>query len=169
MSEYKIDISRPLVGALALICLTAWIGIWLTWPNDEDWKLWQAGFMRVGLVMSAFWLALPGKNRPAAWTSVSPKTLIGLLLAIVGIVLRPRLMIPLLLVLAVVGYFLRPRERGPRMKSRPRRRRAPRETTSSDEATAQNAGQQGPSQPQDAERNRLPAPASSSGPPPTED
>lgn len=129
MTDYKVPINRSLVGVLALICLTAWIGIWSIWPDSEEWKMWQAGFMRVGLVMSAFWLALPGRNRPAAWTNVSPGIFVGLILAVAGIAVRPRLVIPLLVVVSVIGFFLRPRERGPRMAPR-RKPRPPRSTTS---------------------------------------
>jgi hypothetical protein len=69
----------------------------------------MAAFFRVGLLMGALWLALPGKNREAAWAHVTPNTLLGLFLALLGIAWRPRVAIPFLIVLGLLAIFIRPR------------------------------------------------------------
>ncbi len=73
-------------------------------------------FMRVGLLMFAFWLALPTKKRDAAWANVSPWFFVGLILAIVGVAVRPKIAVPLIVVLSIFGFVLRPRnkKRAPR-------------------------------------------------------
>ena len=70
----KIEVNRPLVGVIALGCLVI-AGVLWQMPDSND--MWVAGFMRAGLMTGAIWLALPTKNRPAAWANVSPRTLIG--------------------------------------------------------------------------------------------
>ena len=72
--------------------------------------IWQGGFMRSGLLMGAFWFALPSKNRDAAWANVSPRTLVGMIVAFGAIVARPKVFVPLFLALGVVAWFLRPRK-----------------------------------------------------------
>ena len=114
MAGGKITINRTLVGIIALLCLGSSIALLITQPEEE---LWSGGFMRVGLLMGAFWLALPTGSRAAAWEGVSPATLVGGLLALFAIVRFPKAMIPLLIMVAVMGFFLRPRG-----KKRPRNR-----------------------------------------------
>ena len=109
MSEGKITINRTLVGVLALACLLAAGAIWIGAPNDNQWNMWCGAFTRVGLLMSAFWLALPSGGREAAWKDVTPWTFVGILLAVVGLAARPRVAVPALIVLAIVGCVLRPR------------------------------------------------------------
>ncbi len=114
MSDAKVTINRTLVGGLALACLGAAIVIWLVNPSEQ---FWRGGFVRVGLVMSAIWIALPTRTRKAAWTDVSPTTFLGLLLVIVAAARFPKAVIPILVVVAVMGFVLRPRS-----KARPRSR-----------------------------------------------
>lgn len=121
MSRDKVKINRTLVGILTLGCFAAAGVISVTHPHDESWRLWLAGFIRVGLLMSAFWLALPTRDRDAAWANVSWMTFAGLLLALIAVIRLPlRIVLPLLVVLTVVGVFLRPREKR-RPGSRPHR------------------------------------------------
>jgi len=122
MNDEKITINRSLVGILALLCLGAAIAIWLANPDSQNGRLWLAGFVRVGLVMCAFWLALPSRHREAAWANVSPTILIGMVAAILVAALRPkmaRVVIPILFLLAVLSVVLRPREKQ-RPTSRPK-------------------------------------------------
>jgi uncharacterized membrane protein len=109
MGDTKITINRTLVGVLALGCLLAAVAIWIGAPDDKQWTMWCAAFTRVGLLMSAFWIALPYGNRDAAWANVTPWTFLGIILSVVGVAARPRVAIPILIVLAVVGFVLRPR------------------------------------------------------------
>jgi hypothetical protein len=118
MSDEKITINRTMVGLLALVCLGASLTIWLMGPTEQ---FWRAAFMRVGLLMLAFWLALPTRSRDAAWANVSPKILIGMALAIVVVAIRPnavKVAVPILIVLAIVGFVLRPPDKQ-RPKTRP--------------------------------------------------
>ena len=104
-----VAVSRPLVGALALGCLLIATAIWALGSMDSKSEMWMSAFARVGLLMSAFWLALPTRNREAAWANMSPWTLVGALLAILVVAYRPRVLWPLAVVLGTIGYFLRPR------------------------------------------------------------
>lgn len=107
----KVQISRPMVGIISLVCLGLWIFLYARDPNAEgDMLIWQGGFMRSGLLMGAFWFALPSKNRDAAWANVSPRTLVGMIVAFGAIVARPKVFVPLFLALGVVAWFLRPRK-----------------------------------------------------------
>lgn len=107
-----IKLSRLRVGLIALGCLAlAGILKFGTDPTERN-ELWIAAFARVGLVMSALWIALPTKRRPAAWADVSPSTLIGLALALLVFARSPRLLLhtlPLFAVLAVLNFILKRR------------------------------------------------------------
>jgi len=116
MSDEKIKVSRPLVGVIAVGCLCIAAGIGLTHSADEGWVLWQSGFTRIGLVMAAFWFALPSHGRKAAWADISPRTGIAVIMAVIALAVRPKAAIPVLIVLAIVGLLLRPRP-----KHRPKR------------------------------------------------
>ena len=67
-----------------------------------------AAFVRVGLLLGAFWLALPTKSRPAAWSNVSPYVVVAIVVALL-LVRQMRVFVPLLLVVALLAFFLRPR------------------------------------------------------------
>lgn len=74
MTATRVPVNRTLVGVLALACLgsAAVIAMVDTWENGAS-----AACLRVGLVLGAFWLALPTKSREAAWANLSPWTLVG--------------------------------------------------------------------------------------------
>jgi uncharacterized membrane protein YfcA len=106
----KVAVNRTMVGLISLVCLSSWLFLYFRNSNAEgDLLLWQGGLMRAGLLMGAFWIALPTKNRDAAWANVSPWTLAGMIGGVIGIAARPRVFVPLLAILAVVSFFLRPR------------------------------------------------------------
>tara|TARA_R110002111_G_scaffold126741_5_gene191487 strand:- start:73482 stop:73841 length:360 start_codon:yes stop_codon:yes gene_type:complete len=113
MAGEKIPINRALVGVISVGCLIT-AGCLHQFVTVEQFaqKVAATGaFMRVGLLMFAFWLALPTRNRDAAWANVSPWVFVGLILGIVGVAVRPKIAIPLIVILAVLGFFLRPRDR----------------------------------------------------------
>jgi hypothetical protein len=120
MSDQKIPVNRALVGILALACLTASGLIYWQYSHDDSWAMWQAAFLRVGVLMSTFWMALPSLGRGDAFARVSPGTLLAVF---AGIIMIARLRIPVWLLLpicafvALVALFLRPRD-----KKRPSRR-----------------------------------------------
>lgn len=68
----------------------------------------MAGCLRVGLLLGAFWLALPTKSRPAAWANISPYAVVAIVAALL-FVRQMRVFLPLLLVLGVFAFFVRPR------------------------------------------------------------
>ena len=109
MSGEKITINRALVGVLALVCLGVALAIWIGVPDGLNTWMWVGAFTRVGVVMSAFWLALPSRHREAAWADVSPMTFAGILVALIAAASRPRVVIPILAVVAVLWFVLRPR------------------------------------------------------------
>lgn len=105
MTDHRVPVNRLLVGLIALACLgaAAVIGLVDTWEN-----LWCAAFVRVGLLMGAFWLALPTKHREAAWANLSPYTLLTALLA-VFVVARWKSALPIVVAVGVLALILRPR------------------------------------------------------------
>jgi hypothetical protein len=105
----KVEVNRPLVGVIALGCIVIGGVLW-NMPDSND--MWTGGFMRAGLMTGAIWLALPTKNRAAAWANVSPWTLIGVVGGIVAVAARPRVLIffvPILVALAILGKVLKGR------------------------------------------------------------
>lgn len=124
MNDTRITVSRPLVGICALVCLVGAVGVWVFEPpptrdansaadagesaSTTQWPLIQAAFTRVGLVVGALWIALPTGRRNV---EVSPKAFVIGLGAIVGVVVRPRFFLPLLIVLAVLAKILRPKDK----------------------------------------------------------
>jgi hypothetical protein len=109
MTQQTIALSRNLVGVLAIVCFGS-AAACVVFKLDTDNQIWLAGFIRCGLLLSAFWYAMASKSRAAAWANVSPWTFAGLLLAVFVIPRRPRVFVPLFIVIAIVGYFLRPKK-----------------------------------------------------------
>ncbi|MDZ4689167.1 MAG: hypothetical protein SH850_29170 [Planctomycetaceae bacterium] len=117
MAAPQVPLNRALVGCIALGCLVAG-GLWWAWERGEAPGLWPGAFLRVGLVMGAFWLAMPTHTREAAWARVSIWNLIGGIAALVVIARTKfpiKILIPGLMILAVTILVLRPRP-----KARPR-------------------------------------------------
>lgn len=112
MRQSKKTISRTLVGGLA-IGLFGVALILSMWPNllsGAAGATVGGAAARVGIVMAAFWLALPTRNRPAAWANVSISSALPLLLAAVALFRIPfRILIPLAGLMFLVGVILRPR------------------------------------------------------------
>ena len=134
MTDEKITVNRPLVGIIALTCLGIALYLFVSGSNQP---LWLGAFVRVGLVMSALWLALPSKNREAAWARMSPKTFAGVSIALFALIARPQIMkfmLPLLLVIGALCYMLRPRGKQ-RPGNRPRPEPQKRATTVDDTRT----------------------------------
>jgi len=95
------------VAIITVACFVGY-GVLFFWPEYTGT---QGALLRVGLLMAAFWLAMPSPSRPAAWKPLqSPWTLPGI---IVFALLLPRLkmMLPLLAFVAVIAWFARPRKK----------------------------------------------------------
>ncbi len=99
--------NRGAVGSIVLACLGGAGAMWASGYAAER-QLAFSGLIRVGIFMSAVWLALPGGGRLAAWAGMSPWVMVGLA---VGVFLTPRLKysIPLVIGMLVLGAFIRPR------------------------------------------------------------
>ncbi len=109
MTTQKVAVNRHLVGLLALMCLVAAGIILLGFGNNLQLRQWGSAFLRVGLVLAAFWIALPTRYRDAAWAEVNPLVIPGFVVAFLLLAYRPRIGIPILVVAAVFGFLLRPR------------------------------------------------------------
>lgn len=106
MPKPQLDINRPLTGVIAAVLLTLGFGLMLV---DLGSDMVRAGFIRTGLVMGALFIALPTRNRPAAWADV---TWSGVLMVLIGVIvfLSARLrwtVLPLVLAVGIAIYFLR--------------------------------------------------------------
>ena len=104
MTDQRVQVNRSLVGLIAAACLGAAITIAVV---DTYENMWCAAFVRVGVLMSAFWLALPTRHREAAWANLSPYTVIGALMAIL-VVARWKSALPVVIGLGVIALVLRP-------------------------------------------------------------
>ena len=113
MATTDVPVNRTLVGVLSLVC--AALG-GLTWALGDPTgaNLWPGAFLRVAVVLGAFWLALPTRYREAAWARVPIWNVVGVVL--VGVVIcRTRvpfkLLIPAGIALAIGLLILRPRQK----------------------------------------------------------
>lgn len=114
MSESITRIGRTQVGIIAATCLGIALGIWTFFPENEALL---SAFLRVGILMTALWFAVPAKGAELVWEKILPVLAGGLVL----IALAKRLLIvalPLAIAVGVAAYFLRPRH-----KERPGERR----------------------------------------------
>ncbi|RMG37355.1 MAG: hypothetical protein D6725_08985 [Planctomycetota bacterium] len=117
MSDQNVTVNRTLVGVLALACLGGAAALAFSGHGGQSVRLWQAGLIRVGLVLAALWIALPTKDRPAAWANISKRTLVVALIGLLALLRLPlRIVLPIVFGAALCGWLLRPR---------PRRRHAP--------------------------------------------
>ncbi len=111
MERGLIPINRVSIGCIAIGCwLLAGLIWWAGWESQG--ALWQGALSRVGVVMAAFWIAMPTRTREAAWARVSWKWVLGGLVALIVIGrsrVPLRFLIPALIVTAVVVLILRPR------------------------------------------------------------
>lgn len=98
-----------------MICLLIG-GIWWSLTVGDQMPIWPGVFVRVGMFLGALWLALPTKNRPAAWAKVSPWTFAGIFVVILMFARNPkiaiswlRVLVPLLAVVSILTMILRPK------------------------------------------------------------
>ena len=106
ISETELRRKRALVGLLAIGC-TVVAGVVLTIDVSSAFG---AALLRVGLLLGAFWLALPTKDRPAAWARVSPWT-VGIVVAVALLLPSAKPIIPVLVIGVLIGWIVRPRNR----------------------------------------------------------
>jgi hypothetical protein len=112
MEPPKSTVSRPLVGFLTigLFAVSLAFSLWPNPPFGAAGGMVAGATSRVGIVLAAYWLALPTRSRAAAWANVSIPSAFPLLLAAMALLRIPfRILIPLAAFVLVVGLFLRPR------------------------------------------------------------
>lgn len=105
VDEQQLRRRRVWVGLFAILCLVGAAAL-MGYPDREGL---QGAMVRVGILLTAFWLALPSKNRPAAWKGLSSNWAIagGIVTAIV--IPRARALFPLIAVFLSLAWFAKPR------------------------------------------------------------
>lgn len=108
VNEDELRSKRIYVGLLAIGFL---IGAAVTFFAAADNEGLQGALMRVGLLLGAFWLAMPTKTRPSAWKILptSNWAIFGMIISAVFIS-RLKVMFPVLAIFAGIAWFARPRK-----------------------------------------------------------
>src|SRR5690606_24650794 len=97
MPAKAVPVSRLLVGALAIVCVTTGIAIGFlrSWDGPAC-----AAFLRIGVLLGAVWIALPSGKREAAWANISPWSLVGVVqIALACVRWTPLFITPLCLII----------------------------------------------------------------------
>jgi hypothetical protein len=114
MQSSKTTVSRPLVGFLALGLLSASLFLTL-FPHALSGAAgpsFAAAGGRIGIVLAALWVALPSRNRQAAWANVRITAALPVILAVLAMMRVPlRILLPLAAVTWFAAFVLRPRPR----------------------------------------------------------
>lgn len=108
MAPQQVPVNRALVGLLGIACVV--IGVVIGWTDSWQ-NVWCGSFVRTGVLLGAFWVALPSGNREAAWANVSPWTLVLSLLAALFFVRRPRVFFVIIALVIVAAVVIRPKRR----------------------------------------------------------
>lgn len=108
MPDQDLIRKRTPVGLISLACLVA-AAVLIFKPEYEGT---QAAFLRVGLLLGTFWLAMPTNSRAAAWKPLQSKWTIPALVLFGLLSHRLKYMLPVVAVFAVIAWFARPRQRG---------------------------------------------------------
>jgi hypothetical protein len=110
MGEIRIRINRHVVGAAAAVSLLAAAVLWgLKFQAETEAAQWDGALgpcTRIGLFLAAVWIALP---RSARSIDVPLKAVVIVAAGFVGIVLRPRLFVPVTVVVGILVFVLMPR------------------------------------------------------------
>lgn len=107
-------VNKPLVGIIGLVCLISSAVCFLFFPEQTSA---QSATLRIGVVMTALFLALPKAGEQARWERLAP-VIIG---AIVLMALAKKMVVVILPLLILIGILLtlfrpRPKQRPPRSK-----------------------------------------------------
>ena len=121
MNPQPVTVNRNLVGVIGLVLLAASGVLTLAGGAERTQDMWAGACLKVGLVMAAFWLALPSITSNPELGRASWAALLGAI-AVALVVARTK--VPMKVVLPVLAAFvlairvLRPRGAPP---PRPRR------------------------------------------------
>lgn len=104
-SDFDLSSRRWRVAVLAVCCLGG-SAILLAFPGHDALR---GALLRVGMLLSAFWLAMPTKNRPAAWKIVNSNwvLVLGVILSIA--LPRARAAFPILAAIFAIAWFAKPK------------------------------------------------------------
>jgi hypothetical protein len=102
MKQQSVTVNRSMVGLIGLVLLVA-AGVLALNGTDGMQGLWAGACLKVGLVMGAFWLAMPSFTSNPDLGRTSLAALLG---AIAVALILARTRIPLNVVLPVLGAFL---------------------------------------------------------------
>lgn len=119
MPDAAPPVNRVFVGILSLACLVIGALLAVLGPADDNQvQMWSGSFVRVGVLMGAFWLALPRRGRAAAWANLSPWWLVGVTIGLLFVVRQPRILIPMILAIVILLAFLPKSRSGSRSGNR---------------------------------------------------
>lgn len=103
-----VNINRTLIGVIALVLLFAAAVLWTTVGSQN---LWTGACVKVGLVMSTLWLAMPSGPVQGNWGQASLGSIVVLLsigLILIGKRVDFRIVVAVLFGAAVTIKLLRP-------------------------------------------------------------
>ena len=108
---YSLTVNRALVGGIAIVMLG---GAGILWFAAGSQNIWTGACLKVGLVMAAFWLALPAFPKHGNWGQVSWSAVVGfmaLALVLTGKRVDLRIVIPMLVGVVITVLVLRPKSK----------------------------------------------------------
>ncbi len=102
---------RPTVGIIALVLLLLAVVLFLVGGSQTE--AWQSGCQRVGLIMGAWWLAMPHlRGARPLWVMLA--LIVGLVAAMLAVRHHPLSIAMLTVIVLVLGYLsIAPRPRRP--------------------------------------------------------
>ena len=107
-------INKPLVGVIGLVCLCASAVCFIWFPDQTSA---QSATLRIGVVMTALFLALPKSGEHVRWERLAPIIIASVV--IIGLAKKMTLVIlPMLVVIGILLTLFRPKSkpRPPRVK-----------------------------------------------------
>lgn len=107
VTDEELRQKRKYVAFFSALCMIGAGGVAVLSPDSEGL---QGALLRVGILMFAFWLAMPTKERKAAWKILSSNWILIGSAIIAAAIPRLRAMFPVLAVFAAVAWFAMPRK-----------------------------------------------------------
>jgi hypothetical protein len=101
----KFEINRTLVAVIAVVTL---VGGGVSTAFDSSANALGPAMLRMGILMSALWLALPFRFSGSRAWRVSPWVLIVVLAVLLFVVRRPGAVVPAIILLFVTAILVRP-------------------------------------------------------------
>lgn len=107
VTDEELRQKRVYVAFFSAVCLIGAVVVALMSPESEGL---QGALLRVSILLFAFWLAMPTKERKAAWKIFSSNWLLIGSVIITAAIPRLRAMFPVLAVFIGIAMFARPRK-----------------------------------------------------------